>query len=539
MQPSTIVLNMKRKLVAAARHFLETYGPEYVKAFTRAIDNEYYSKAEEVFKLAVVTRFDTLPEPVLASILQYLTIDELNLLLTTSEKIQDVIMRYKLHERRLYIGQLSTFGTGEHGTLGDDDTSDHNIGTPTLITVGNNKRIVQVSCGYNHTAVITEDDQLYAFGAGQFGKRGDGERAPLSVGRPTLIPIGIDKKVVQVACGYDHTAAITKDGELYMFGDNRYNQLGMGETRDIFSVDIYRQFEEVGETRESVWIPSLIQIGYNNKKVVQVSCGYNHTAVLTEDGQLYTFGRGKFGQLGDSAVITDHTIKTPTLVQIGDNKKVVQISCGTRSTAVVTEDGELYAFGRGWSDGISNHDEVLIERRVGIPTLIPIGKNKKVVQVSCASSRTAAITEDGQLYMFGYVYEIELEDGVYTINNPALIPIPDDKKAVQVSSGYYHAAIITEDDQLYMYGYGQYGILGDGIIAEHYVKTLIPIPIGKNNKVVQVSCGAYHTAVISHQPDNLRPVIASQCLSCDSPIDGHCSTCLTPICYSCFDDHAH
>lgn len=36
----------------------------------------------------------------------------------------------------------------------------------------------------------------------------------------------------------------------------------------------------------------------NNKKVVQVSCSYYHTAFITDDGSIYTFGCGEYGQLG-------------------------------------------------------------------------------------------------------------------------------------------------------------------------------------------------------------------------------------------------
>ncbi|MGN0513099.1 MAG: hypothetical protein ACI4GD_02385, partial [Lachnospiraceae bacterium] len=40
------------------------------------------------------------------------------------------------------------------------------------------------------------------------------------------------KKIVSVSLGEWHSAAVTKDGELYMWGDNRYGQLGDGTTED-------------------------------------------------------------------------------------------------------------------------------------------------------------------------------------------------------------------------------------------------------------------------------------------------------------------
>jgi len=145
----------------------------------------------------------------------------------------------------------------------------------------------------------------------------------------------------------------------------------------------------------------------------------------------------------------------------------------------------------------------------------------------------------GQLYTFGDGAFGKLGDGntnYHNVGTPTLINV-NNKNIAQVSCGTSYTGVTTEDRHLYTFGNGRYGVLGDGIFNSHLVG--IPTRINVDNKkAVQVSCGTEHTAVITQQPPNPGwPTIASQCISCYSSIDGHCSTCLTPICYSCFDYH--
>ena len=213
---------------AAARNLIEKYGPDVVQnLFAKLIRDGKQEEAQKLFNSTIVDHFDSLPEEILASILQYLTIGELNLLLTTSRKIHNVIMRYNLHERRSYRGQLYTFGNESNGKLGNGRHSFFGIRTSMLIPI-ENKKIVQVSCGSSHTAAITEDGLLYTFG----GASGSGLwDSGASGNTPTLIRIGVNKKVVQVSCGGNYTAVITEDGQLYTFGDGTYGKLGDDVTK--------------------------------------------------------------------------------------------------------------------------------------------------------------------------------------------------------------------------------------------------------------------------------------------------------------------
>ena len=75
----------------------------------------------------------------------------------------------------------------------------------------------------------------------------------------------------QIACGEEHTAAVTPTGELYTWGPHGFGRLGQGNDDD-------------DQTEEPKLVTSL-----SGKKAVNVSCGQSHTAVVTSEGELYTW----------------------------------------------------------------------------------------------------------------------------------------------------------------------------------------------------------------------------------------------------------
>ena len=76
-----------------------------------------------------------------------------------------------------------------------------------------------------------------------------------------------------------HSAAITNSGQLYVWGDNSYGQLG------------------IGGSISSSMDPILV----DNSEWLSVSCGARHTIAIKKDGSLWGWGSNQFGQLGPNA----------------------------------------------------------------------------------------------------------------------------------------------------------------------------------------------------------------------------------------------
>ena len=134
----------------------------------------------------------------------------------------------------------------------------------------------ELSCGASHTACILEDRTLYTFGYERYGQLGHGNNT-----ENQLVPKKVESislRVLQISCGDSHTACILEDRTLWTFGYGQLGELGHGNNDDI---------QLVPKKVESISL-----------RVLQVSCGDSHTACILEDETPWTFGYGRYGQLG-------------------------------------------------------------------------------------------------------------------------------------------------------------------------------------------------------------------------------------------------
>lgn len=84
---------------------------------------------------------------------------------------------------------------------------------------------------------------------------------------PTLVEGFSGIRVKQLSAGYDHAAAVTEDGRLYMWGSK-------------------------------IWIEPHEMTALSGERITQVACGRQYTVGLSEDGKVFTFGKGSSNCLG-------------------------------------------------------------------------------------------------------------------------------------------------------------------------------------------------------------------------------------------------
>ena len=96
-----------------------------------------------------------------------------------------------------------------------------------------------------------------------------------------------------------HSVALTHSGNAYVWGSNKEGQLGLGD-----------EAEETSYTAENLC--------FENDRIKDISCGYYHTAIVTESGDLYTCGEADGGKLGLGHIVNNNqdTIDEPTKVEI-------------------------------------------------------------------------------------------------------------------------------------------------------------------------------------------------------------------------------
>jgi alpha-tubulin suppressor-like RCC1 family protein len=234
-------------------------------------------------------------------------------------------------------------------------------------------------------------------------------------------------------------------------------------------------------------IPVTTFAGGTNWK--QVSSGGSHTAAIKTDGTLWTWGYGYNGRLGNGA--TTGNISTPvTTFAGGTNWK--QVSAGFRYTAAIKTDGTLWTWGYGYRGQLGNAVET---GNISTPvTTFAGGTNWK--QVSAGFRHTAAIKTDGTLWTWGYGYRGQLGNSVTTGNiSTPVTTFAGGTNWKQVSSGVSHTAAIKTDGTLWTWGNGYQGRLGNAVTTNTTISTPVTTFAGGTNWK-QVAGGGSHTVAI-------------------------------------------
>ena len=212
-----------------------------------------------------------------------------------------------------------------------------------------------------------------------------------------------------------------------------------------------------------------------------VSAGYGHTAAITVNGELYTWGWNYYGQLGDGTKVNR---SEPT--RIGDATNWAMVSAGYYHTVAINTNGELYAWGDNSNGKLGTGDST--ERLV--PTRIGTATNWAAVSAGCR--HTAAVTTTGWLYACGQNTKGQLGDNT-TVDKNVMTRIGTATNWATVSAGYLHTAAVTTTGWLYAWGNNDYSQLGTGDSTER----LVPTRIGTAANWAAVSAGGFHTAAVT------------------------------------------
>ena len=84
-----------------------------------------------------------------------------------------------------------------------------------------------------------------------------------------------------------------------------------------------------------------------DKSCASVACGRAHTVVLTDNGNIWSWGENKAGQLGLGNLIST---SQPQMVSDLDEQEVIMVGCGDEHTVCITIANEVYGFGHGVYD---------------------------------------------------------------------------------------------------------------------------------------------------------------------------------------------
>ncbi|CAI5792525.1 Hypothetical predicted protein [Podarcis lilfordi] len=205
----------------------------------------------------------------------------------------------------------------------------------------------KLALGYEHAVLLNTEGALFSWGGGRHGQLGHGELESRT--EPQLVEALYGVPLVDVAAGGWHSAGISEAGDLYVWGWNETGQLALpsksvAESRAT-TAEVKRGDMELRLTEQEAAqgpckaafisiqaFPALLDMP-DGADVCKISCGSRHTAAVTCTGELYTWGWGKYGQLGHGQTASsDEAKRVSCFVDWG--LRVVDVVCGPWTTYV-------------------------------------------------------------------------------------------------------------------------------------------------------------------------------------------------------------
>ena len=212
-----------------------------------------------------------------------------------------------------YEGFIWSFGENGAGQLGIGNLTNFNVPQKVL----NIPPVLFVSCGEDHTLIITNDSDLWSWGSNDFWQlcHGDKDTEDCSIPQKTSF-----SNISKISAGCIHSLFQNNQEEIFACGYNEYGQCGLGHFN------------------ESQITPSFVPNAPPN--IVQFICGFNHNLFLDSDGNVFSVGDNKFGQLG-----LGHNTNQNELNKIPNIPPIKIISCVKSSSYLIDFEGNLWSFG--------------------------------------------------------------------------------------------------------------------------------------------------------------------------------------------------
>jgi alpha-tubulin suppressor-like RCC1 family protein len=316
---------------------------------------------------------------------------------------------------------------------------------------------------------------------------------------------------VEVAAGQFSTCALNSIGEVYCWGTELVGQLGNG----IEPTTDYTNF--------SIHSPSLVQLPENTSAVsISASTGNNHRCAILNNSDTVCWGSNNWGQLGDGTACyvsggegyelpgyntgicsdspgdgDDSGKFTPVIVQFPDNKSAISISTGNQFTCAVMTDNSLYCWGKNDLLQLGQGNSNTVN---GIPTLVSLPGDRTVASVAAGGDSTCALSMDHNVYCWGAGGSGQLGDGSNDSNSvPGLVTLEEGEIPISITAGNTFYCILLDTGAAKCWGSNWHGGLGDGGALDmggNAIDKQLPTNVSGNHSFIGIEAGLQNTCAI-------------------------------------------
>ncbi|GAB0099114.1 secretion-regulating guanine nucleotide exchange factor [Sergentomyia squamirostris] len=339
---------------------------------------------------------------------------------------------------------LFAWGANSHGQLGVGYENEMEMKPVRLDTSLVEGEIRQISGGGGHTLILDSSGQVYTCGWNNKGQLGVGDFENRTIFAKIPAEFFQERKIISVSSGWDTSAAITEDQELYMWGSNQFGQFGMEDFRQ---TEIPRKIEKIS----------------CQEKIVQVTLGLRHVCILTESGTLHILGKFKrpygersikiFGPISKMTTGQHHLIylrPNKSFETVGDNKfhqcsdeslnnfteDVSELKSGWTHSGLLTHSRKVFLWGR------NSYGQLGREASDPIATPSQLNIHRNVREFHLGSEHGLCVTEDGKAFTWGWNEHGNCGNGdTENIFEPQEVSLPGKCALAGVGAGFCYCVV--------------------------------------------------------------------------------------------------
>ena len=376
-------------------------------------------------------------------------------------------------------GTVWSWGNNSYGQLGNGNIANEKISQPNQVLGVNGEgklsNIKQISVGESFAIALTDDGKVLAWGQNTYGQLGNNTTD--SSGVPVYVQDENGKdieNIKQISAGSFHGLAVSNDGTVYSWGLNSYGQLGLNVGNTTASNADYKRVVAQKVKQKNVVTSEdgteSTEIGELDN-IKQVSGGHDFSVALTNDGEVYTWGLGTSGQLGNGGAVTSYI---PVKVGITN---VTKVDAGGLQTLALKDDKTVWSWGinRYGNLGINTSSTSTSNAAYKKTTPVQVLNLENIVDIASNYETSFALNSDGELYGWGLNTSGEIGNGNVTNQKVASkvvgknsIQLP---KILKLQDGQNTSTnmFFDEEGNIYANGYaGAYEFLSDHVSAINY-----------------------------------------------------------------------
>jgi len=314
-------------------------------------------------------------------------------------------------------GTLFTWGVNSGGQLGDNTTTSRS--TPVAVA-GTAKTFCKVSAAEFHSVAIDKNGQGWAWGVNGQGRLGDGSLTnrctPVSVA-------GTAKTFCDISGGGSHSIAVDNYGQVWCWGNNGQGQLGNNSV-------VSRR--------------TPIAILGQQKTFCTVSAGRFYSLGIDKNGQVWAWGQGASGQLGNNQQVNRCT---PVSI-VGPTRTFCKISAGIfNHVLAIDKNGQVWGWGNNTSGPIGDNTTTFRSSPVAVA-----GTTKTFCEISAGASYSLGIDKNGQVWGWGSNVAGQLGDNTITCKLTPVSIAGTAKTFCKIAAGNCWAVAIDKDGQVWAWG---------------------------------------------------------------------------------------